>query len=180
MFREAEATRNALHGVQWPIGNGKKLIIEYSTREELEKAKNPPPPAPIVTETKLEEKEAEVTRNFAVYSIFANFLTKFQVAAVKEPSKEENIRKSEDRREKRKKEMREWDIGKEDLERDRRSRSRDRTERKRHARHSASPVDGSTPIIVFKTSVIRKTFFLRFYYKKTAKAGRCTTTKTNG
>ncbi|KAJ8978908.1 hypothetical protein NQ317_008887 [Molorchus minor] len=42
---EAEATRNALHGVHWPIGNGKKLVIEYATVEDLDKAKNPAPPA---------------------------------------------------------------------------------------------------------------------------------------
>lgn len=40
--REAEVTRNALHGVHWPIGNGKKLIIDYSTMEDMETAKNPP------------------------------------------------------------------------------------------------------------------------------------------
>lgn len=40
-YREAEATRNALHGVQWPIGNGKKLIIEFGTTEQMEAARNP-------------------------------------------------------------------------------------------------------------------------------------------
>lgn len=58
-FREAEATRNALHGVQWPIGNGKKLIIEYSTPEDMEVARNPPAPAPIV-EAKIPDKENAV------------------------------------------------------------------------------------------------------------------------
>lgn len=66
--REAEATRNALHGVQWPIGNGKKLIIEYSVREELEKAKNPPPPAPVATEAKSPEKEIDV--NYCYFSLY--------------------------------------------------------------------------------------------------------------
>lgn len=61
MFREAEATRNALHGVQWPIGNGKKLVIEYATVEEMEKAKNPPQTPPVTTETKPPEKEVEVS-----------------------------------------------------------------------------------------------------------------------
>lgn len=37
--------------------------------------------------------------------------------------------------------MREWDIGKKDLDR-RRSPSRERLDRKRHARRSASPLDG--------------------------------------
>lgn len=46
-YREAEATRNALHGVNWPVGNGKKLIIEYATEEQMEREKNPPAqPAP--------------------------------------------------------------------------------------------------------------------------------------
>lgn len=50
-----------MHGVQWPIGNGKKLIIEYSTGEEMEKARNPPQaPPPVVAETKPPEKENEV------------------------------------------------------------------------------------------------------------------------
>jgi hypothetical protein len=57
--REAEATRNALHGVQWPIGNGKKLIIDYATEEDLQNAKNPPAPPPVVTvpDTKTSTKE---------------------------------------------------------------------------------------------------------------------------
>lgn len=37
--------------------------------------------------------------------------------------------------------MREWDIGKEDLDR-RRSRSKERSDRKRHTRRSESPADG--------------------------------------
>lgn len=56
--------------------------------------------------------------------------------------KEDVVERGEERREKRKKEtqVREWDIGKEELERGR-SRSRERSERKRHGRRSAS-VDG--------------------------------------
>lgn len=59
LYSEAEATRNALHGVQWPIGNGKKLIIDYATEEDMQNAKNPPPPpAPApVPETKTATKE---------------------------------------------------------------------------------------------------------------------------
>lgn len=58
-YREAEATRNALHGVQWPIGNGKKLIIDFATAEDMENAKNPPappPPAPV-PDVKVSAKE---------------------------------------------------------------------------------------------------------------------------
>lgn len=75
LCREAEATRTALHGVQWPVGNGKKLIIEYATTEELEKAKNPPaPPAPavpVIEEPKIPEKENEVSEHlFFVFSMW--------------------------------------------------------------------------------------------------------------
>ncbi|XP_060517076.1 apoptotic chromatin condensation inducer in the nucleus-like isoform X2 [Cylas formicarius] len=61
---EAEATRNALHGVNWPIGNGKKLIIEYSTEEELEKVKNPP--QPFVRREKTPEKENQLPGTLVV------------------------------------------------------------------------------------------------------------------
>lgn len=52
-------TRNALHGVHWPIGNGKKLVIDYATVEDLEKAKNPAP-TPAAPAEKLPEKENRV------------------------------------------------------------------------------------------------------------------------
>ncbi|XP_066246015.1 apoptotic chromatin condensation inducer in the nucleus-like [Euwallacea similis] len=52
---EAESTRNALHGVHWPVGNGKKLIIDYATREDMEKARNPP--VAILQSEKSPEKE---------------------------------------------------------------------------------------------------------------------------
>lgn len=57
---EAENTRNALHGVHWPIGNGKKLIIDYSTPENLNDARNPPViiPAPVaISIADISEKE---------------------------------------------------------------------------------------------------------------------------
>lgn len=53
-IEEAEATRNALHGVNWPIGNGKKLIIDFATPEDLENAKNPPV---LIKKEKSPEKE---------------------------------------------------------------------------------------------------------------------------
>lgn len=58
-FREAEATRNALHGIHWPIGNGKKLNIDYATLEDMDKAKNPP--LPVQPKEKSPEKENEVS-----------------------------------------------------------------------------------------------------------------------
>ncbi|KAL1497068.1 hypothetical protein ABEB36_008091 [Hypothenemus hampei] len=71
---EAEATRNALHGIHWPIGNGKKLQIDFATMEDMEKAKNPPvvplPKAksiekennPEVQEEKLNERESRSSK----------------------------------------------------------------------------------------------------------------------
>lgn len=59
VYREAEGTRNAIHGVLWPIGNGKKLIIDFATIEDLETAKNPPviAPAPVAVTKSEPEKE---------------------------------------------------------------------------------------------------------------------------
>lgn len=62
LYREAEATRNALHGVNWPIGNGKKLIIDYGTLEDLETARNPPSKPPEISSTT--EKENQVRMLF--------------------------------------------------------------------------------------------------------------------
>lgn len=59
-FRDAEATRNALHGVHWPIGNGKKLIIDFATDEDLQNAKNPPVVVPVPEPAVPIEKENEV------------------------------------------------------------------------------------------------------------------------
>lgn len=59
--------------------------------------------------------------------------------------------------------MREWDIGKEDLQRER-SRSR---ERKRHARRSASPLDGKSQFMSQLT--LSKLLFLDFITRKQRK-----------
>ncbi|XP_044266325.1 apoptotic chromatin condensation inducer in the nucleus [Tribolium madens] len=112
---EAEATRNALHGVQWPIGNGKKLIIDFATAEDMENAKNPPAPPPVaVPDTKVSTKEN---------------LEPVESKQEKAP-KEVEKKKPEGP-------VREWDIGKRDVRRDR-SRSR---ERGRKHRRSPSPSD---------------------------------------
>uniref|UniRef100_A0AAR5P9C8 RRM domain-containing protein n=1 Tax=Dendroctonus ponderosae TaxID=77166 RepID=A0AAR5P9C8_DENPD len=79
---EAEVTRNALHGVHWPIGNGKKLIIDYSTMEDMETAKNPP----VVIFRK--EKTPEIENH--------------------KPALQENVEEKKDERPLK----REWDIGK--------------------------------------------------------------------
>lgn len=59
--RDAEATRNALHGVHWPIGNGKKLMIDYAKEEDLENAKNPPVTPPLPEPPAKVEKENQVS-----------------------------------------------------------------------------------------------------------------------
>ncbi|XP_065572498.1 apoptotic chromatin condensation inducer in the nucleus-like isoform X4 [Artemia franciscana] len=73
---EAVATRDALHGVQWPSSNPKLLYVDYSNKDNLEKhlsgieemVANPPQPKPRkvaekeevkVKEEKRERKEAE-------------------------------------------------------------------------------------------------------------------------
>lgn len=119
---EAEVTRNALHGVHWPIGNGKKLIIEYSTKEDLEKARNPtpPPPPPVVPPP-----------------LMANVATLDKQVPEDEPPKnskaEESERPVKERQHSRSEgHVREWDIGKENMHKPRyRSRERDERERER-------------------------------------------------
>ncbi|KAL3281179.1 hypothetical protein HHI36_004397 [Cryptolaemus montrouzieri] len=131
---EAEATRNALHGVNWPIGNGKKLVIEYSTEEEMEKAKNPPtqPVAPPVHVTPPRAKTPQ-----------------------KENTEPEHEPRNGDRRggERKRKDSertrerggraaptREWDVGKES--RRERSRSRSRERKRNHGgRRSITPLE---------------------------------------
>ena len=36
---QAFETRQALHGVSWPLSNPKKLIVEYATKEDMESAR---------------------------------------------------------------------------------------------------------------------------------------------
>ncbi|KRT78919.1 RNA binding protein [Oryctes borbonicus] len=118
---DAEATRNALHGVHWPIGNGKKLVIDYGTEDDLENAKNPPATPPIPEPTMKIEKENE--------------------EPIKKQEEEEKVR--EKLKEKRRNEhVREWDVGKTELHRGRsHSRTRDRSDKRKHSRHSPSPFE---------------------------------------
>ncbi|XP_018320732.1 apoptotic chromatin condensation inducer in the nucleus [Agrilus planipennis] len=112
---EAEATRNALHGVNWPVGNAKQLCIEYATEEDLENARNPPPiAAPPVESTNIIEKENKI------------------------PEKQTRDDKPKER-EKARNNVREWDLEKQNKKR---SFSREREERdKRRHRRSATPID---------------------------------------
>ncbi|KAK9879734.1 hypothetical protein WA026_006794 [Henosepilachna vigintioctopunctata] len=128
---EAEATRNALHGVNWPVGNGKKLIIEFATEEDIMKAKNPPiqaaPPIAPVTPPRNKTPPNEETDVMHV--------------ARNGDRKEERSRNSERERERgRTPTTREWDIGK-NTRKDR-SRSRSRERRRKHSgRRSITPLE---------------------------------------
>nr|XP_022908138.1 apoptotic chromatin condensation inducer in the nucleus isoform X1 [Onthophagus taurus] len=117
---EARGTREALHGVHWPIGNGKKLIIDYSTEEELANAKNPPappPPAPVVLEPSKSDKENEDLHR---------------------TKKEDRKSKERDEKETRRREhVREWDVGKEDVQH--KSKSDHDHDRRKHSRRSSTP-----------------------------------------
>ncbi|KAG5892973.1 hypothetical protein JTB14_015018 [Gonioctena quinquepunctata] len=117
---EAEATRNALHGINWPIGNGKQLVIDYATTEDMEKAKKPVPlPAAPVVPDKIPEKEN------------------------REPEKLDNRHREREREErKRHTPPREWISGKEEAHRRHsrsRSRSRDRERIRKHSHRSYTP-----------------------------------------
>lgn len=127
---EAEATRNALHGVNWPVGNGKKLIIEYATEEQMEREKNPPaqpaPQPPQAAPPVVKSPQKEITE--PVYDQRNG------------DKREERKRKdSEKERERTKPATREWDVGKESNKDRNRSRSRDR--RRRHSgKRSPTPL----------------------------------------
>ncbi|KAK9737241.1 RNSP1-SAP18 binding (RSB) motif [Popillia japonica] len=122
-IEDAEATRNALHGVHWPIGNGKKLMIDYGTEEDLDNARNPPATPPIPEQTPKIEKENQ--------------------ELLKKLEEEEEERNREKLKEKRRHEhIREWDVGKTDTHRGRsRSRTREKPEKRKHSRHSPSPFE---------------------------------------
>ncbi|XP_074027076.1 apoptotic chromatin condensation inducer acinus isoform X1 [Leptinotarsa decemlineata] len=117
---EAEATRNALHGIFWPIGNGKRLVIDYATAEDMEKARKPVPAevAPVLPE-KLPEKEN------------------------REPVKVDNRQNEHEREQKqRHTPVREWNKTKEDTRRKRSrsgSKSRDRERVRKHSHRSYTP-----------------------------------------
>nr|CAH7735308.1 unnamed protein product [Callosobruchus chinensis] len=106
---EAVATRNALHGINWPISNGKKLKIDYATVEDLEKAKNPVP-ATIAKPDVTNEKE-----------------NKLKITKANE--EKEDMKKRDF--------VRDWDQNKEDLHKRSRSRSRERV--RKHSRRSYTP-----------------------------------------
>ncbi|XP_044750121.1 apoptotic chromatin condensation inducer in the nucleus [Coccinella septempunctata] len=131
-IEEAEATRNALHGVNWPVGNGKKLIIDYATEEQMEKEKNPPvqpiPPPVQITPPRAKTPQKENTEP-----------TYDQRNGER---REERKRKDSEREKERVKPVstREWDLGKESNKERIRSRSRDRR-RKHSGKRSPTPLE---------------------------------------
>ncbi|OXU22941.1 hypothetical protein TSAR_002274 [Trichomalopsis sarcophagae] len=48
---QAFETRQALHGVSWPLSNPKKLIVEYATKEDMEAARESSKDQPIARKT---------------------------------------------------------------------------------------------------------------------------------
>ncbi|KAK4879432.1 hypothetical protein RN001_007578 [Aquatica leii] len=105
--QESEATRNALHGVNWPIGNGKKLMIEYATEEDFEKARNPTPVAPPVT-----QPVPEVPKTVEKDVIHEEPKNNYKVEEESKANKERQRHRSEGH-------VREWDIGKENSQKSR-------------------------------------------------------------
>ncbi|KAF5299937.1 hypothetical protein FQA39_LY11310 [Lamprigera yunnana] len=101
---QAEVTRNALHGVNWPIGNGKKLIIEYATEEDLDKAKNPTPPPAAPQPLPPVPEEIKTTKD----SINEVSTKNNKMEEPSKVSKERQRHRSEGH-------IREWDIGKENV-----------------------------------------------------------------
>ncbi|KAK5645940.1 hypothetical protein RI129_004404 [Pyrocoelia pectoralis] len=117
-IEEAEATRNALHGVNWPIGNGKKLIIEYSTEEDFNRARNPtPPPLPPPVPQPLMGEAATLNKEVV------NEQPKNKTEDSTRANKERSHTRGDGH-------VREWDIGKENATKSR-YRSREREERER-------------------------------------------------
>nr|CAI5849763.1 unnamed protein product [Callosobruchus analis] len=107
---EAVATRNALHGINWPISNGKKLKIDYATVEDLEKAKNPVPATIAIPDVTIEKENKG--------------LKGMKVKEEKEDMKKRDF-------------IRDFDKNKEELHKRSRSRSRERV--RKHSRRSYTP-----------------------------------------
>lgn len=50
-------TRNALHGVHWPVANGRRLDVDFGTEEAMEQARAP---TEVKKEIKTQTPEKEV------------------------------------------------------------------------------------------------------------------------
>ena len=48
---QAFETRQALHGVSWPLSNPKKLYVEYASKEDMDLAREMSKDQPIVRKT---------------------------------------------------------------------------------------------------------------------------------
>ncbi|XP_076370844.1 apoptotic chromatin condensation inducer acinus isoform X2 [Tachypleus tridentatus] len=104
---QAEETRKALHGVQWPISNPKTLIVDFATKEELDQylyEEIPPIKKTVLTEDKSKEHKHR---------------DEWLGDRKKAKDVEENERKKEKNRSVRQRitaPIREWDVGKLPLE----------------------------------------------------------------
>lgn len=124
---QAETTRNALHGVNWPIGNGKQLMIEYATEDDMEKAKNPVSlPSPVIPE-KFPQKENKAPE------VIEKRDRERDRKEEKEPERERRWEPSE----------REWNKSRDHHRKHSRSpsRGRDKERAKKHSRKSYTPED---------------------------------------
>lgn len=158
-----------MHGVQWPIGNGKKLVIEFSTVDDFEKARNPAPP-PVIPSDPIPEVTTVVKEN--VVSVICHIclinnahLVRTINLEFKDPHEiKEKEEEANNHREVKKRRdegpVREWDIGKKDSNRERsKSRNRDRDKGRKHKR-SPSPTEGFKKIFY---RIIIKFCSNRFY-----------------
>ncbi|XP_056640447.1 apoptotic chromatin condensation inducer in the nucleus-like isoform X2 [Diorhabda sublineata] len=127
-IEQAETTRNALHGINWPIGNGKQLVIDYATEDDMEKAKNPVSlPSPAIPE-KFPQKENRAPE------VVENRNRDREREEEKEPEKEERRWEPSER---------EWNKSRDHHRKHSRSpsRGRDRERARKHSRKSYTPED---------------------------------------
>lgn len=114
---QAVETRHALHGVTWPVSNPKTLHVDFSTTEAFDKA--------------LSSEEAESAPPSAIPGTVEDWLREQDL------KREAEVEKSWER----KGTMREWDVGKNDKDKERdKLRREDRpSEKRRHRTPERSP-----------------------------------------
>ncbi|KAL7287102.1 hypothetical protein TKK_0018721 [Trichogramma kaykai] len=112
---QAFETRQALHGISWPLSNPKKLIVEYANKEDMEKAWASTVDQPLVRKT--EQSVANETWKQDTWDREERNQTINKITVI-----------------------REWDLGKEDglLEKKEKERERKEIEKKKRQR-SPSP-----------------------------------------
>ncbi|XP_063972218.1 apoptotic chromatin condensation inducer in the nucleus [Diachasmimorpha longicaudata] len=120
---QAFETRQALHGISWPTSNPKKIQVEYSAKEEMEKAKESSKDQPL--SRKLEASSgADAWQQDWGRDEKSNAATKVTV-------------------------VREWDLGKEDgqhlLLNDKEKETKDRDKKRRQARSRSPTLEAHLP-----------------------------------